>query len=422
MMRKNMGKAATILSAMILLCLPQGTLASGLGNFSSEGEQESMVSPDTELAEETEIEWVMKGDGIVIEAEDNGIKDETENSFMIPEVPESAEDNKVIIGIDDRIKVQDPFVYPYCAVCYIWGECPYGCNYSGTGFVIGTDPGCVVTAGHVLFCGTHRTACNLTFNFGYKADGSCYYRYDGPYRYWYSTGYIPDEEYTSEDEKWDYAYISLDDVSIASITGSFGCAALNSAELSAMTDCAVLGYRDDILMQGPGQMIDFDQYNAMYTCDMLPGYSGGPVFTPDGTVFGINIAENNTVPINECRLFTQDLFNSMADAGLFQFRRVSNDFSDSSDDYILPVSDSEYISYSDLSGLSKREVLLARNEIYARHGRKFTLDYVREYFESKSWYSPRINPEDFSDSVFNKYEKANILTIVQYEELKGWND
>ena len=144
------------------------------------------------------------------------------------------------------------------------------------------------------------------------------------------------------------------------------------------------------------------QYNAMYTCDTLPGNSGGPVFTPDGTVFGIHIAENNTVPINKCRLFTQDLFNSMADAGLFQFRRVSNDFSDSSDDYILPVSDSEYISDSDLSGLSKREVLLARNEIYARHGRKFTLDYVREYFESKSWYSPRINPEDFSDSVFNK--------------------
>ena len=91
-----------------------------------------------------------------------------------------------------------------------------------------------------------------------------------------------------------------------------------------------------------------------------------------------------------------------------------------SDAYILPSSDSEYISYSDLSGLSQTEVSLARNEIYARHGRKFTVDSIKKYFESQSWYQPRINPDDFSESVFNKYEKKNIDTIVKYEKDKGW--
>lgn len=91
-----------------------------------------------------------------------------------------------------------------------------------------------------------------------------------------------------------------------------------------------------------------------------------------------------------------------------------------SDAYILPSSDSEYISYSDLSGLSQTEVSLARNEIYARHGRKFTVDSIKKYFESQSWYKPRINPDDFSESVFNKYEKKNIDTIVKYEKDKGW--
>lgn len=89
-------------------------------------------------------------------------------------------------------------------------------------------------------------------------------------------------------------------------------------------------------------------------------------------------------------------------------------------EYIIPFSDSTYISYSDLSGFTQTEVMLARNEIYARHGRKFNTDSIREYFESKSWYYPQYNPDDFSESVFNQYEKENIKTIVAYEQEKGW--
>ena len=93
---------------------------------------------------------------------------------------------------------------------------------------------------------------------------------------------------------------------------------------------------------------------------------------------------------------------------------------DESGEYILPNSDSSYISYSDLYNLSQTEVSLARNEIYARHGRKFNTDSIREYFESKTWYEPYIDPDDFSESVFNEYEKENIKTIVNYEKDKGW--
>lgn len=94
--------------------------------------------------------------------------------------------------------------------------------------------------------------------------------------------------------------------------------------------------------------------------------------------------------------------------------------SDESGEYILPNSDSSYISYSDLYDLSQIEVSLARNEIYARHGRQFNTYSIREYFESKTWYEPYIDPDDFSESVFNEYEKENIKTIVNYEKDKGW--
>lgn len=87
-------------------------------------------------------------------------------------------------------------------------------------------------------------------------------------------------------------------------------------------------------------------------------------------------------------------------------------------DYILKDSDSRYYTKKDLKGLSKWEVQLARNEIYARHGRKFTTDEIREYFEGKDWYSGVV--EDVSDSELNKYEIANRDMIQKYEKSKGW--
>ena len=92
-----------------------------------------------------------------------------------------------------------------------------------------------------------------------------------------------------------------------------------------------------------------------------------------------------------------------------------------SDDYILPNSDSEYISDSDLDGLTADECRLALNEIYARHGRKFNDPDYRAYFNSKSWYNGTIDPDDFDDTaLFNKYELANRDYIIDYEKRMGY--
>ena len=50
------------------------------------------------------------------------------------------------------------------------------------------------------------------------------------------------------------------------------------------------------------------------------------------------------------------------------------------DTYIFPNSDTEYLTKSDLSGMSKSEINLAKNELYARHGRKFKSKELQEYF------------------------------------------
>lgn len=89
-------------------------------------------------------------------------------------------------------------------------------------------------------------------------------------------------------------------------------------------------------------------------------------------------------------------------------------------DYILPDSDTDYISRSDLYGMSKEELTLALNEIYARYGLMFNTTSIQQYFNSKDWYVPSIKPGHFDDSQFNDYERHNVDTIVNYMKEKGY--
>jgi hypothetical protein len=87
-------------------------------------------------------------------------------------------------------------------------------------------------------------------------------------------------------------------------------------------------------------------------------------------------------------------------------------------EFIFPNSDSEYLTEDDLEGLSAWELRIGRNEIMARHGRRFNDESLQEYFDSCSWYEGTLEPEEFDsqyDSILNKYEKKNANTIKAYE-------
>lgn len=83
-------------------------------------------------------------------------------------------------------------------------------------------------------------------------------------------------------------------------------------------------------------------------------------------------------------------------------------------EYIFPTSDSAYLTEEDLAGMTKDEVQMAINEIYARHHRKFVMENVQEYFNSKSWYTGTVEAAEFDTSVMNQYEGANINLMVNY--------
>ncbi|HHV98546.1 MAG TPA: YARHG domain-containing protein [Clostridiaceae bacterium] len=85
-------------------------------------------------------------------------------------------------------------------------------------------------------------------------------------------------------------------------------------------------------------------------------------------------------------------------------------------DFLFP-SDSELITEEYLMELTKDEVALLRNEIFARHGYIFRTEPFRTYFSNKPWYTPN---ENFDDSLLSEIEKANVNTILAYEEKMGW--
>lgn len=90
----------------------------------------------------------------------------------------------------------------------------------------------------------------------------------------------------------------------------------------------------------------------------------------------------------------------------------------SADSYIFPDSDSRYLTDDDLAGMDAATLRLARNEIYARHGRKFQTEDLNQYFSQKTWYAGYLSDSEFDDSVFNEYEKENLIYIQQMEAMR----
>lgn len=85
-------------------------------------------------------------------------------------------------------------------------------------------------------------------------------------------------------------------------------------------------------------------------------------------------------------------------------------------EYIIPDSNSRYLTESDISGLSLQQLNYAKNEIYARRGRKFDSVELQEYFGSKSWYRGMIEPSQFTNDMLNDYEikNADLLSAREF--------
>ena len=92
--------------------------------------------------------------------------------------------------------------------------------------------------------------------------------------------------------------------------------------------------------------------------------------------------------------------------------------------YILPQSTSQYLSYSDISNLTTKGICYAKNEIYARYGRKFKANELTSYFSGQSWYNPKYEAGTYDSqivSMMSAAESANkdFLNQVENEQISG---
>ena len=113
------------------------------------------------------------------------------------------------------------------------------------------------------------------------------------------------------------------------------------------------------------------------------------------------------------------------DAGIYQYRITNRIYGelpepeedDESEEFVIPYSSDRYLTEEDLEGLSNEELRIARNEIAARHGRKFKDAALQEYFESRSWYNGTIEADDFNSVIrLSDIEQKNMEFIQSHEK------
>ena len=77
---------------------------------------------------------------------------------------------------------------------------------------------------------------------------------------------------------------------------------------------------------------------------------------------------------------------------------------------LIPFSNTKQLQENDLIGLTKDQLKIARNEIFARHGYSFKSEYLKEHFAKYDWYKPTTKNVQLS-----KLETDNVKFIKSYE-------
>ena len=86
-------------------------------------------------------------------------------------------------------------------------------------------------------------------------------------------------------------------------------------------------------------------------------------------------------------------------------------------EFIFPDSDKKYLSEDEVRAKTVGDLMVGRNEIFARHGYMFEDAGLKSHFESTSWYQGTVASSEFnSEHVFNEFEKKNVELIKKVED------
>lgn len=186
---------------------------------------------------------------------------------------------------------------------------------------------------------------------------------------------------------------------------------LNQSEVNALTLQAICYAKNEI----------YARHGRMFVSQELTDY-----FNTKSWYYGSVYPENFSPSVfNTYETANIDLLNNteqarqaggyVLDQPGYNIYAVGTAGNSTGSEFIFYDSDSRYLSDAEVNSLSCQMACYAKNEIYARHGRMFVSQELNDYFNSKSWYYGTILPDNFSASVFNKYENANIEALKNRE-------
>ncbi len=235
---------------------------------------------------------------------------------------------------------------------------------------------------------------------------------------------------------------------------SNNCLGVHAVQAIYMSICRELGYAintlevDDEEKAGAEKtVVKYDEYDLSIVYDELEAYSAKPgIDKKHLAIVGVVVVGILFVVLVVALVLGKAGKNKDDNSGVQQEQDVIEDDTNVSEDieiedttvedavdedttdldeeevvddseYILPHSNVQKLTRADLEGLTKEQLRLARNEIYARHGMIFGAQDLATYFTSKSWYTPTVAYADFYDQVtISEIEAANVALIVDAED------
>ena len=154
------------------------------------------------------------------------------------------------------------------------------------------------------------------------------------------------------------------------------------------------------------------------TMDILPKISFNEIYSSVAEKFKSDKPDDADTPVPNDGS-AEDNAEPDSGAASNEDEAISEDnSSDSSldEDYMLPSSTKE-LTLDDITGMSAKDLRLAINEMYARHGYYFGPGANQRYFDEKPWYNPDMSIKSPNDIVenFTEIENKNLSFLATQE-------
>ena len=154
------------------------------------------------------------------------------------------------------------------------------------------------------------------------------------------------------------------------------------------------------------------------TMDILPKISFNEIYSSVAEKFKSDKPDDADTPVPNDDSAENNAKPDSDDASNEDEAISEDNSSDSSldEDYMLPSSTKE-LTLDDITGMSAKDLRLAINEMYARHGYYFGPGANQRYFDEKPWYNPDMSIKSPNDIVenFTEIENKNLSFLATQE-------